>query len=98
MSVLRSVAAAGLIALTFGGAAVATTSSANASERGAFWGGAAAGVVGGVLAAEAVRPAYPAYYAYPGYAYPVYYRPYHRCGWVWHRDRWGHPHRVEVCR
>ncbi|MBB3452065.1 hypothetical protein FHT86_000321 [Rhizobium sp. BK313] len=97
MSVLRTVMATGLIALTLGGAAVATTTSASASERGAFWGGLAAGAVGGALAAEAVRPAYPAYYYGPAYE-PVYWRPHHHCTWGWHRDRWGHPHRVEVCR
>jgi hypothetical protein len=98
MSVLRTLTAAGLIALTLGGASVATTTSASASERGAFWGGVTAGVVGGALAAEAVRPAYPVYYD-NGPAYEtVRWRRYHRCFWTWRRDRWGHAHRVRICR
>ncbi|MDE1992286.1 MAG: hypothetical protein KGI75_07260 [Rhizobiaceae bacterium] len=101
MSMFRTAITAGLVALTLGSAAVATTTSASAGERGAFFGGLAAGVVGGAIAAEAVRPAYPAYYgpAYYRPAYePIYWRPHHYCTWAWHRDRWGHPHRVEVCR
>ncbi len=101
MSVLRSVTAAGLIALTLGGTALTSAETANAHPRDALWGGLAAGVVGGAIAAEAARPvypAYPAYYAYPpAYAYPVYYRA-HRCWWSWERDRWGHRHHVRVCR
>ncbi|OCI91167.1 hypothetical protein A6U86_21145 [Rhizobium sp. AC27/96] len=104
MSVLRSLTTAGLIALTLGSAAAVTTNNAAASERGAIFGGLAAGIVGGALAAEAVRPAYPAYYpAYPAYyagpAYErVYVRPYPSCYWAWRHDGWGRPYRVEVCR
>jgi len=107
MSVFRTVTTAGLIALTLGSAAAVTTSTASASDRGAFFGGLAAGVVGGALAAEATRPVYPAYPAYYR-TYPAYYdgpvyqrvyvRPYERCYWTWHRDRWDRPYRVEVCR
>ncbi|MFT4003266.1 MAG: hypothetical protein QM684_23800 [Rhizobium sp.] len=107
MSVLRTLTTAGLIALTLGSAATVTTTSAGASERGAIFGGLAAGVVGGALVAGAMRPAYPAYYpAYP--AYPAYYagpvyervyvRPYPRCYWAWRHDGWGRTYRVEVCR
>lgn len=107
MSVLRTLTTAGLIALTLGSAAAATTTNAAASERGAIFGGLAAGIVGGALIAEAARPAYPAYYsAYP--AYPAYYagptyervyaRPYPSCYWAWRHDGWGRPYRVEVCR
>ncbi|MFJ6325735.1 MULTISPECIES: hypothetical protein [unclassified Rhizobium] len=107
MSVLRTLTTAGLIALTLGSATAVTTTNAGASERGAFFGGLAAGVVGGALVAGAVRPAYPAYYpAYP--AYPAYYagpayervyvRPYPSCYWAWRHDGWGRPYRVEICR
>lgn len=110
MSVLRTVTTAGLIALTLGSAASVTTTTAAASERGAFFGGLAAGVVGGALVAGAARPAYPVYPAYPTYyrSYPAYYdgpvyervyvRPYHGCYWAWRHNRWGEPYRVELCR
>ncbi|AYG59897.1 hypothetical protein QD460_24550 [Rhizobium jaguaris] len=102
MSVLRTLTTAGLIALTLGSAAAVTTTNAGASERGAFFGGLAAGVVGGALAAEAVRPAYPvypAYYpAYRTYYAPAYVRAYPSCYWAWRHDGWGRPYRVEVCR
>lgn len=104
MSVFRTLTTAGLIMLTLGSAAAVTTTNAGASERGAIFGGLAAGIVGGALAAEALRPAYPAYYpAYPAYyagpAYErVYVRPYPSCYWAWRHDGWGRPYRVEVCR
>lgn len=105
MSVLRSVTAAGLIALTLGGVALTSAETANARPYGAaIAGGLAGGIIGGALAAQAVAPAYPvypaypAYYAYPpAYAYPVYYRGGH-CWWTWERDRWGHRHHIRVCR
>ncbi|QND47880.1 hypothetical protein HB780_19675 [Rhizobium lusitanum] len=107
MSVLRTITTAGLIALTLGSAAAATTTTAAASERGAIFGGLAAGLVGGALVAEATRPAYPTYPAYYR-SYPAYYngpvyervyeRPYHSCYWSWRHDRWGQPYRVELCR
>lgn len=110
MSLLRTLTTAGLIALTLGSAAAVTTTNASASERGAIFGGLAAGVIGGALAAEAVRPAYPAYPAYFSEypAYPAYYarpvyervyvRPYPSCYWAWRHDGWGRAYRVEVCR
>lgn len=110
MSVLRTLTTAGLIALTLGSTAAVTTTNAGASERGAIFGGLAAGLVGGALIAEAARPTYPAYPAYyPAYhAYPAYYagptyeRVYVRespsCYWAWRHDGWGRPFRVEVCR
>ena len=107
MSVLRTLTTAGLIALTLGSTAAVTTTNAGASERGAIFGGLAAGLVGGALIAEAARPtypAYPAYYpAYPAYyAGPTYERVYVRespsCYWAWRHDGWGRPFRVEVCR
>lgn len=110
MSLLRTLTTAGLIALTLGSAAAVTTTNAGASERGAIFGGLAAGVIGGALAAEAVRPAYPAYPAYYSEypAYPAYYarpvyervyvRPYPSCYWAWRHDGWGRAYRVEVCR
>ena len=107
MSLLRTLTTAGMIALTLGSAAAVTTTNASASDRGAFFGGLAAGVVGGALAAEAVRPAYPAYPAYYS-QYPAYYegpayervyvRPYPSCYWAWRHDGWGRAYRGEVCR
>jgi hypothetical protein len=94
MSVLRSVTAAGLIALTLGGAALTSAETANAGSR-AVWGGVAAGLVGGAIAAEALRPAYEPAPAY-GY-YPVRYYDRH-CFWDWRRDRWGHRHHIRICR
>ncbi|TWB61236.1 hypothetical protein FBZ98_101573 [Rhizobium sp. ERR 922] len=104
MSVLRTLTTAGLIALTLGSATAVTTTTASASDRGVFFGGLAAGVVGGALVAGAARPAYPTYYpAYPAYydgpVYErVYVRPYPSCYWAWRHDGWGRPYRVEVCR
>ncbi|MBY5327864.1 hypothetical protein [Rhizobium leguminosarum] len=101
MSVLHKTMATGLIALTFAGASLATATTADARPRDAFWGGLAAGVVGGALLSEAVRPAYPAYPTYPAYRpYPVY-RTYYRpdyCHFEWLHDDWGNPYRVKVCQ
>ncbi|MDL2400438.1 hypothetical protein [Rhizobium mayense] len=95
MSLLRTLTTAGLIALTLGGAAAVTTTTAGASERGASFGGLAAGVVGGALAVEAVRPAYPvypAYYpAYRTYYAPAYIRAYPSCFWTWRHHGWAGP-------
>ena len=97
MSVLHKTMATGLIALTLAGASLATATTADARPRDAFWGGLAAGVVGGALLSEATRPAYP---AYPYYRpYPVY-RTYYRlsyCHLEWRHDDWGDPYRVKVC-
>lgn len=107
MSVLHKTMAAGLIALTFTGALLATADTANARPRDAFWGGVAGGVVGGLVGgAIAAGPAYPAPYGYyprpyayyPAYrAYPAYYAPRY-CHPEWRYDRWGHPFRIEACR
>ncbi|ANP86730.1 hypothetical protein ACOJBM_08250 [Rhizobium beringeri] len=101
MSVLHKTMATGLIALTFAGASLATATTADARPRDAFWGGLAAGVVGGALLSEAARPAYPVYPAYPAYRpYPVY-RTYYRpdyCHFEWLHDDWGNPYRVKVCQ
>ncbi|MBX5159873.1 hypothetical protein HJB89_22570 [Rhizobium sp. NZLR8] len=103
MSVLHKTMATGLIALTLVSASLATATTADARPRDAFWGGLAAGVVGGALLSEAARPAYPAYPAYPASPayrpYPVY-RTYYRpsyCHLEWRRDDWGDPYRVKVC-
>ncbi|MBB3390297.1 hypothetical protein FHT82_003060 [Rhizobium sp. BK275] len=107
MSVLHKTVAAGLIALTFAGASLATADTANARPHDAFWGGVAGGVIGGVVGgAIASRPAYPGPYAYyprpyayyPAYpAYPAYYGP-RFCHPEWRYDRWGESYRIEVCR
>jgi hypothetical protein len=97
MSVLHKTMATGLIALTLAGACLATATTADARPRDAFWGGLAAGVVGGALVAEAARPAYPVYPAYRPYpVYRSYYRPAY-CHFEWRHNRWGEPYRVEVC-
>jgi hypothetical protein len=104
MSVLHKTMAAGLIALTFAGASLATAGTADAHSGNAFWGGLAGGVVGGVVGgAIASRPAYPGPYAYYPQpyayypAYPAYYGPRY-CHPEWRYDRWGQPYRIEVCR
>lgn len=103
MSVLHKTMAAGLIALTFAGASLATADTANARGHDAFWGGVAGGVVGGVVGgAIASGPVYRAPYgyypAYPSYpVYQTYYAPRY-CHPAWRYDRWGHPFRAEVCR
>ncbi|MEZ2130431.1 MULTISPECIES: hypothetical protein [unclassified Sinorhizobium] len=99
MSVVHNVMTAGLIALTIAGASLATATAADARSHDAFWGGVAAGAVGGVLLSEAVRPAYP-YAVYPAPAYRSYYRDYYRpaCYSEWRHDRWGYPYRVDICR
>ncbi|MFS2176064.1 hypothetical protein ACCC98_08915 [Rhizobium pisi] len=94
MSVLHKTMATGLIALTFAGASLATATTADARPRDAFWGGLAAGVVGGALLSEAARPAYPTYRPYP--VYRTYYRPSY-CHLEWRHDDWGDPYRVKVC-
>ncbi len=110
MSVLHKTMAAGLIALTFAGASLATAGTASAHSGNAFWGGVAGGVVGGLVGgAIASGPAYPAYPApygyyprpyayYPAYrAYPAYYYGPRYCRPEWRHDRWGHPYRIDVC-
>ncbi|MBB3522233.1 hypothetical protein RJJ37_07005 [Rhizobium redzepovicii] len=97
MSVLHKTMATGLIALTLAGASLATATTADARPRDAFWGGLAAGVVGGALLSEAARPAYPAYPYYRPYpVYRTYYRPSY-CHLEWRYDRWGEAYRVKVC-
>lgn len=59
MSVLHKTMATGLIALTLAGASLATATTADAHPRDAFWGGLAAGVVGGALLSEAPAPPTP---------------------------------------
>lgn len=108
MSVLHKTMAAGLIALTFAGASLATADTADAHPHDAFWGGVAGGVVGGFVGgfvggAIASGPAYPApygYYSRPYSYYPAYPAYYGErfCRPEWRYDRWGHPYRIEVCR
>jgi hypothetical protein len=97
VSVLHKTVAAGLIALTLTGATLATATTADARPRDAFWGGLAAGAVGGVLLSQAARLAYPAYPVYRPYpVYRAYSRPRY-CHIEWRYDDWGYTHRVEVC-
>lgn len=71
VSVLHKSMAAGLMALTLTGTSIVTSAPAAAHDD--FWGGVAAGAVGGVLLSQAVRP-YPYTYGYPdGYGYPYAY-------------------------
>ncbi|WP_088695222.1 MULTISPECIES: hypothetical protein [unclassified Rhizobium] len=70
MSVLRKSMAAGLMALTLTGTTFLPATPANANSD--FWGGVAAGAVGGILLSQAVRP-----YPYYGYYPRPYYRPYY---------------------
>ncbi len=74
MSVLHKSMAAGLMALTLTGAAFLPTAPANANSD--FWGGVAAGAVGGILLSQVARP-YPYYGYYPQRYYRPYYRPYY---------------------
>ncbi|TCU33330.1 hypothetical protein [Rhizobium azibense] len=62
MSVLHKTMAAGLMALTLTGTCLMPATPANAGSSDEFWGGVAAGAVGGLLLSHAVRP-------YPGYGY-----------------------------
>jgi hypothetical protein len=84
MSVLHKSMAAGLMALTMSAGSLTTATPAHANHQ--FWGGVAAGAVGGILLSQAVRP-YPGYAYYPapyyygadsGPYYGAYYRPYYR--------------------
>ncbi|KQV64603.1 hypothetical protein [Rhizobium sp. Root1220] len=60
----------GLMALALAGASLVTAGPTEAND---FWGGVAAGAVGGVLLTQALRP-YPYTYGYPdGYGYPYAY-------------------------
>ncbi|WP_086994419.1 hypothetical protein [Rhizobium sullae] len=72
MSVLHKGMAAALMALTLASTSLVTATPAHANHQ--FWGGVAAGAIGGILLSHAVRP-YPAYGYYPE---PYYYRPYYR--------------------
>lgn len=74
MSVLHKSVAAGLMALTLTGASLIPATPANANSD--FWGGVAAGAVGGILLSQVARP-YPYYGYYPGAYYRPYYRPYY---------------------
>jgi hypothetical protein len=86
MSVLRSVTAAGLIALSLGGAMLTSAETANASP---------AGIAASAIAADAGRATSANSSTYG--VYPVRYH-HRRCFWSWRRDRWGHRHRVRICR
>ena len=83
---LRMLAVAGLTAATLGGAALATSTPADAGWRGGWgpryghWGGGyrhfgggalAAGIIGGLAVGALAASANP-YYGYGGYAYPGY--------------------------
>jgi hypothetical protein len=67
--------AAGFMALTLTGASLIPATPANAHSD--FWGGVAAGAVGGILLSQAIRP-YPYYGYYPGSYYRPYYGSYYR--------------------
>ncbi|MDP9812181.1 hypothetical protein J2W42_005051 [Rhizobium tibeticum] len=75
MSVLHKSVAAGLMALTLTGASLIPATPANANSD--FWGGVAAGAVGGILLSQVARP-YPYYGYYPGAYYRPYYNSYYR--------------------
>jgi hypothetical protein len=71
MSVVHKGVAAGLMAITL--ATTVPAGSAQAHSHDYFWGGVAAGAIGGVLLGSAMRP-YPYTYGYPdGYGYPYAY-------------------------
>ncbi|WP_246704457.1 hypothetical protein [Rhizobium sp. P32RR-XVIII] len=97
MSVLHKMAT-GLIALTLTASSLTTATPAHADSDD-FWGGVAAGAIGGILLSTAVRPGYyPAYGGYGGYAgyggyggygvyggYGGYYRPYYYRPYAYNR-------------
>jgi hypothetical protein len=109
MSIFRTFVSAGLATSVIGLSLVATAPAAEAHDH--FWGGVAAGAVGGILGGvlmnEARRPAY----AYPVYeappppppVYRTYYRTYYRpvyvppCHYEWRHNEWGDGYRVQVC-
>jgi hypothetical protein len=72
MSVIHKSMAAGLITLTLTTTPlIANPAMANSPD--AFWGGIAAGAIGGVVLSQGLRP-YPYTYGYPdGYGYPYAY-------------------------
>ncbi|MGG7518817.1 hypothetical protein ACQ3G6_13110 [Allorhizobium undicola] len=101
MSVFRKVMTAGLVAVSL----AAAMTPAAAHDR--FWGGVAAGalggIVGGALIAGAERPAYayeppppppPPRVVYRTYYQPVYVPP---CHTEWRENEWGDSYRVRVC-
>ena len=102
---LRKIIASGLILATVAGASLAATGAAEAEDgrNGAFAGGAAAGVVGGLLLGGAIANQNRYYDDGPGYyeePAPVYVRP--RCYFQRQRvpnqyDPGYHIERVRVC-
>jgi hypothetical protein len=104
-SAFKKMAAIGLVALTLGGAAAATATTAEARDE--FWAGAAGGVVGGLIGgAIASQPR--TVYVEPEYAPPpppprVYHRAYYapayppRCHYEWVENEYGDAYRARVC-
>jgi hypothetical protein len=92
MTRFTKIASAALVASTLFGATMVSTS-AEAGNH--FWGGVAAGAVGGLIVGSALaQPAYagPAYYSAPA---PVYYAPV--CHKEWRYDYYGNAYKVRVC-
>jgi hypothetical protein len=93
MSRFTKIASIALVASTLAGATL--TSTAAEARGGHFWGGVAAGAVGGLILGSALsQPAYagPSYYAAPA---PVYYAP--SCHKEWRTDYYGNAYKVRVC-
>lgn len=92
---IRKIATTGLVALTFAGASIATSTQAEA-RGGRFVGGL---IVGGLVGAAVASHAYagpryyggPSYYAGPSYVYGP------SCHKEWRHDRWGNAYKVKVC-
>ncbi|MBB4006461.1 hypothetical protein [Allorhizobium taibaishanense] len=106
MSVFRMSMSAGLVAALIGGSLMATAPAAEAHDR--FWGGVAAGAVGGIVGSAIVNgmdggPRYYRSYGPPPPPPPVYYRTYYRpvyvspCHFERRYDEWGNSYRVQVC-
>ncbi|HBF29648.1 hypothetical protein [Rhizobium sp.] len=106
MSISRTVISAGLAASVIGLSVVATAPAAQAGDR--FWGGVAAGAVGGIIGGAIINEARRPAYAYPVYeapppppppVYRTYYRPVYvpSCHYEWRHNEWGDAYRVQVC-
>ncbi|MCM2290955.1 hypothetical protein NAC44_01265 [Allorhizobium sp. BGMRC 0089] len=104
MSVLHKTMSAGLLATVVGVSLIASTSAADARPH--FWGGVAAGALGGIIGSAIINDTYhrPVYY-YPEYAPPppppprVIYRQVYvpACHYEWRHDYYGYGYRVRVC-
>ncbi|MCF1466606.1 hypothetical protein FS764_06730 [Agrobacterium vitis] len=105
MSVFRMSMSAGLVATLIGASLMATAPAAEANDR--FWGGVAAGAVGGIVGSAIVNgmDGGPRYYRTydppppPPPVYRTYYRPVYAapCHFERRYDEWGDSYRVQVC-